>query len=244
MSDTTATAPRRRCSTPPAAGTSSRSSPARSGRPAPATRPPAATAPTRGADTGTPAGSSAPPPPTPASTAPGPAPRTASASPADPPGCSSSTPTSPSPTAGDRDRPAAASDTSPSWRPGTGAAARRPTPWPPPPAARTATIAPPADLQLGNTAGQLGPLVDTRGAGGYVVAATHPHRPPLHASSTTAARRCCRTGWPSCSPRTARRRHPTGQRQTARQRILATGPLPSRYVTPPWPARRPGSAAP
>ena len=88
----------------------------------------------------------------------------------------------------------------------------------------------PEGVQLGNTAGQLGPLVDTRGAGGYVVAAPtllgrpytviEDRRPVLLPDWLTELR----------TPASRRLQTPPNGPQTARQRILATGPL-SRYVT-------------
>ena len=88
----------------------------------------------------------------------------------------------------------------------------------------------PDDLQLGNTAGQLGPLVDTRGAGGYVVAApTRLDRPYVVIEDRRPAPL---PGWLAglLAP-TSRRAQPAPDGpQTARQRLLATGPL-SRYVT-------------
>jgi hypothetical protein len=86
----------------------------------------------------------------------------------------------------------------------------------------------PADLDLGNTAGQLGPLVDTRGAGGYVVA------PPTRLDRRYAVienrRPAPLPDWLAELLTTSRRpQTPPSAPQTAPQRILVTGPL-SRYV--------------
>ena len=87
----------------------------------------------------------------------------------------------------------------------------------------------PDGLQLGNTAGHLGPLVDTRGAGGYVVAAPTPVGRPY--TVIEDRRPAVLPDWlarlltdSSRPPRTSL------SGQTASQRLLATGP-PARYVT-------------
>lgn len=88
----------------------------------------------------------------------------------------------------------------------------------------------PEGLVLGNTAGQLGPLVDTRGAGGYVVAA-----PTVVGRPYTVIEDRQPTLLPDwlahlLTQTSHRRMEAPSGRQTARQRLLATGPL-SRYVT-------------
>lgn len=88
----------------------------------------------------------------------------------------------------------------------------------------------PEGVQLGNTVGQLGPLVDTRGAGGYVVAGpTIVERPYRVIDNRRPAEL---PAWLAQLLTTGTRRPQTPPRapQTASRRLLATGP-PARYVT-------------
>lgn len=154
---------------------------------------------------------------------------TESASPADRPGCWSSTPTSPSPAT--RPRPPASRPGRTRWpgsRPGTGPSCHRPTPSSRPRAERTATwpsrtvcswATPPAGWGRWST-----PVAP---------AATSSPAPRSSAgptgSSTAAARRCCPTGWPNCSPPAAARPE---RRPAARRRLLS-----ARWPADPGPVR-------
>lgn len=88
----------------------------------------------------------------------------------------------------------------------------------------------PDGLQLGNTAGLLGPLVDTRCVGGYVVAGPTVIGRPYRVIDNR--RPAPLPDWLAQLLTPNGRRPPTAadEPQTARQRVLATAPL-SRYVT-------------